>query len=435
MSDDAANGAAADGTAAGAADGAAQAAGGTAAETADDGTADAAGGHAGPAPGTVFSLGWLMAQLFSAPEDDGGTAGGSGPGPAAAAVLPGHLPTVAELGQGERMTLAFAELEDLLGARQGLVAALETTWAAIGHAGYGDAVLTLHKDNISVFAHDQKQLSAYQLGAALSDMCWLPDKPPSSQSQSARQESAQFLQEFERHRLATVQTWLAEAGSELPGSSGGIVSRSLQNWQNWADVNASSLDSGWAAARPAVVDALRAQARAWHAALSGRTDTSGQTSVGAWVEAGESILRTTRMLGLRTLRRFWPVVAVILAATGGLLYLAIANTQGTASVWASVVTVAGAFGISGASLRAAAKKAAGSIEKDVTAAAVLDAQAWAVTWLPTLPQGLLQQTVRQIRLRRRGVAAPQAKKGLDQAIVSALGERPDHQPRPRLGAE
>jgi hypothetical protein len=38
----------------------------------------------------------------------------------------------------------------------------------------------------------------------------------------------------------------------------------------------------------------------------------------------------------------------------------------------------------------------------------LDARAWGITWLPTLPQSRLQQ----YRLASRGVAAPQVKKGL-----------------------
>jgi hypothetical protein len=111
---------------------------------------------------------------------------------------------------------------------------------------------------------------------------------------------------------------------------------------------------------------------------------------------------------LSILRRFWPIVLLIAAATGGLLYLAAANSSGTAKVWTSLVTVAAALGVTGASLRAAAFKAADGIEQSIRDAATLDARAWGVTWLPTLPQSRLQQ----YRLASRGVAAPQAKKGL-----------------------
>jgi len=85
---------------------------------------------------------------------------------------------------------------------------------------------------------------------------------------------------------------------------------------------------------------------------------------------------------------------------------------------ASLVTVAGSFGVSGAGLRAAAKKSVSGIEADLERAAILDAQAWAVTWLPTLPPSAsrLQESVQRYQLRRRGVAAPHAPKGLEKAV-------------------
>jgi hypothetical protein len=365
-----------------------------------------------PAPGSVFSLGWLMAQLFGAPQNESEAS--------SSRQSPPRLPTVTELSEDEQMKLAFAELDDLLGARKGLSESVKAAWAAPEHHGYPDAVRALHVANLGQFAEDLKQISAYQLGVALRDMCSLPDQPPGHTP--PKQERAQFLQNFDRRRLATVQTWLAQADGALPAKSAATVSRSVQHWQDWADVwastNASHLDNAWKEERPYVVDALRAQGRSWHALLAGQTDTSGQTSVEAWVEAGESILRSVRMLGVRILRRFWPVVAVILAITGALLYLVSANTQGATTVWASLVTVAGSFGVSGASLRAAAKKSVSGIEADLERAAILDAQAWAVTWLPTLPAsaGRLQQSMQQARLRRRGVAAPQARKGLEAAV-------------------
>jgi hypothetical protein len=120
------------------------------------------------------------------------------------------------------------------------------------------------------------------------------------------------------------------------------------------------------------------------------------------------MLRTTRLLMVTIIRRFWPVVLVIAAATGGLLYVVTANSSGTAKVWTSLVTVAAALGISGAGVRAAALKAVGGIEQEIRDAATLEARAWGVTWLPTLPQSRVQR----YRLASRGVAAPQVKKGL-----------------------
>jgi hypothetical protein len=384
-----------------------------------------------PAPGSVFSLGWLMSELFgplrpqaaarpaaaqpaapslaepatTEPTVAGWTAAGSA---AAGDGAPTGLPTVDELSGDEQTDLALRELGGLLKACVPALTSsdIQGAWDRGEGTAFAVAVQDLHQKILWQLTGDEQQLSAYQLGCALSDMCRLPEDEP----------AGFFLQEFDRSGLATLQTWLAKASGVLPAQSAATVSRSLQNWQDWADINASRLATGWPGDRAVVAAALQTQGQAWHALLVGETDISGQTSVDAWVEAGESILRGTWMLTLRILRRFWPVVVIILAATGGLLYVVSANTQGTSAVWASLVTVAGAFGLSGASLRAAAKKAVSGLEQDLSNAAEMDARAWGVTWLPTLPQGFMQRH----ELRRRGVDAPHVKKGLEPPAPPAL---------------
>ena len=323
------------------------------------------GGQA-PASGSMFSLGWLMAQLFGPLQHRqvGNTST--------------HLPTVSELDVDNYMNLTFLELGQLLKPYENLSDTdIKNAWNSPGHEGFTAAVLALHLKLLEQLVNDPPQLNAYQLGRALSDTCWLPDEKAGGEF---------VLQEFNRYRLATLQAWLASATGALPEQSAATVSRSLQNWQDWLDVNASQIKDGWATAYRSVVAALRTQASAWHALLSGTTNASGQLSADAWVHAGQSLLRTTRLLMLTILRRFWLIVVIVAAATGGLLYLAITYSSGTAKVWTSLVTVAAALGISGASVRAAATKASGTIEDDIRNAATLDARAWAATWLPTLPQ-------------------------------------------------
>jgi hypothetical protein len=75
---------------------------------------------------------------------------------------------------------------------------------------------------------------------------------------------------------------------------------------------------------------------------------------------------------------------IVLAATGGLLYLAVNNLHGASKFWASFVTVAGAFGVSGTTLRSAGQSAAQGVEQEVWNAATQVARAWEVTWLPSL---------------------------------------------------
>ena len=338
--------------------------------------------------GSMFSLGWLMAELFGSFQQRLGSDTSA------------HLPTLSELDAGSYVEITFLELEKLLALWPGLSDAdVRATWAAADHEGFTAAVQALHLKILHQLVDDHRQLSAYQLGRALSDTCWRPEEKAGPDF---------VLREFGRTRLATLQAWLTEAGSALPTQSAATVSRSLQNWQDWADINAAGLKAGWVTARAQVVAALHTQASAWHALLAGETDLSGQTSVDAWVHAGQSMLRTSRLLMLTIIRRFWAVVLVIAAATGGLLYLAAANSSGTTKVWTSLVTVAAALGVTGAGLRAAATRAVNGIEQDIRDAAILDARAWSVTWLPTLPQSRLQK----YRLASRGVAAPQVKNGL-----------------------
>jgi hypothetical protein len=363
-------------------------------------------GNQVPPAGSMFSLGWLMAQMYDPLLRRRGSNGQA------------HLPTVAELDPDSYADLEFLALEKLLAPFPGLSDAdLKAAWNTDGHQGFRDAVATLHLKLLEQLAGDRQQLSAYQLGRALSDTCWLPDKDKGAEF---------FLREFDRYRLATLQSWLTEASGVLPHLSAATVSRSLQNWQDWADINASQITSGWATAYRSVVSALRNQASAWHALLGGESDISGETSADAWVLAGQSILRTTRLLVLTILRRFWLAVLVVAAATGGLLYLAAANTSGTAKVWTSLVTVAAAFGVSGASLRATALRAASGIEQDIRDTAALDARAWSVTWLPALPQNRRQRR----HLANRGVAAPQVKKGLPSSEPQVPASAPQAPPAP-----
>jgi hypothetical protein len=355
-------------------------------------TADAVQGTVPDKPpvGSVFALGWLMAQIF-------------GPLPRRnEKPPPNHLPTISELDRDHRMDLAFVELEDLLAPYEPHLSSanVKAAWSK-GLTSLQAEVQKLHLGILEQLVRDYPQLSAYQLGRALSDTCWLPDESPDG--------AAVFFGEFVRYRLAILQTWLTEASSTLPAQSAATVSRSLQNWQDWTDINARTITRNWSTARKSVVPALRTQASAWHALLVGESDPTGLATADAWVLAGESLVQTTRRLMGSILRRYWPVVVIVAAATGGLLYLAIDKSAGTAKVWTSLVTVAATVGVSGASLKSAASKAASGIEQDVWHTASLDARAWGITWLPPL-----QQSRRKRRqLAARGMAAPQVKKELE----------------------
>jgi hypothetical protein len=138
-------------------------------------------------------------------------------------------------------------------------------------------------------------------------------------------------------------------------------------------------------------------------------DVSMTPSMGAWVQAGSSIIRAARMMGSAVLRRFWPLVVILLAALGGLLYLVIANLSGISQVWASLVTVFVLVGGGGFGLSSGVSQTFGGVGYEIWAAAKLDASVWMVTWLPALTASTMQR----VQLDGLGVAAPQIRKNLD----------------------
>lgn len=346
---------------------------------------------AGPVPPQVaIGLGWLVADLYA-------SAGAAGAAPSTKGkAAPDHLPTLAQLPPKGRFYVRCAQLQASLDqlAVTGAARDAVTTASNDSPARFQTALAGLHEELLGRFALGAgSELSSYQLGRALHDTCWMPNKGRGPQS---------FLSQFERHRVATLHAWLAEAGAGLPAGTGPVLARSLQNWQDWADVNAETVRAEWDTLHSTVVASLRTQARAWRQVLVGPTDPSSRPGIGAWVHAGESTLRTARAMTLLALRKFWWVAALILAATGGLLYIALTQSAGTAKAWTSLVTVAAGFGLSGASLKAAAQRTGRGLEQSVLQAAEIEARAWSVTWLPTVPQSSAQRR----QLAQRGVDLP-----------------------------
>jgi hypothetical protein len=211
-----------------------------------------------------------------------------------------------------------------------------------------------------------------------------------------------------------VHTLLSGAGKQLPAGAAAIVSRSLDNWADWIDVNSARINSSdgadaWSADADVVLRALRVQGSVWRSVLIADQEVSVQPGMGAWVQAGSSIARAARMISEVIVRRFWPVVLIGLATLGGLLYLVISNLSGTSQVWASLVTVAAVVGSGSWGVGSALSSAFDGVGYEIWSAAKLDASAWNVTWLPALPAG----TVERAKLDRRGVAMPQIRKSLD----------------------
>lgn len=349
-------------------------------------------GNGGTPAGSAFALGWAMAQLY-------------GPLPRKQTEPKKHLATINELAPVERLKVAFGEITALAKSFCDCTAeanAARDAWNESDPDPYHDKVRDLHHTFLEALVPSPDQLAAYQFGRALADTWWQPCRKDAG--------SSDFLEQLNPYRLATLRGWIKEAAGVLPPQSAAIAAQSLQNWQDWADVNSGPLNRSWAARRASVVSALRRQGTAWHALLTAGPGSTTTPIVDAWIQAGESVLRSARVICRRVLTRFWPVVIVALAAIGGLMYLVIANAQGSAKAWSGLVAALSSVGISTAGIKAGAQKVAKGIEQEVWNAATIEARAWEVTWLPTAAEG----PILRYRLYRRNVARPQAKRGLEQ---------------------
>jgi hypothetical protein len=357
-----------------------------------------------PPPGTAFALGWLMAGLF---DDRRRRILDVRQPPFSQAV---QLPLVADLNDADLLKFLVTDLHDLLRPYHDVSDARVQAEAAKRQPGsaepFDKAVLdkevnALHLAILDRLADDQQQLNAYQLGLALSDMCWLPG-PESLDPMTGM---------FRRDQIATMQTWLNGAGTAIPQSTGAIVGQSLGHWADWIDVNAQTLRAAGAgtAQVTTVISALRVQGAVWHSVLTSDPDVSLNPAMGAWVQAGSAMVRAVRMVTGVILRRFWPVVLIAVAALAGLLYLVIANLSGAGQVWGSLVTVIAVVGAAGGGIFGGVSRALGGVGYDIWNAARREAQVWSITWLPAITQGARQRAT----LESRGVAAPNIRKNLE----------------------
>ena len=411
----------------------------------EDGRLPAAMLRAAQPAGAVFALGWVMAQLFDPRRRVSVTAHTPPFNPGT------QLPLVADLAADPKLVFLAAELSELLqwfphlqrplrqviaqtnkkkaaieaenlaiaeaAAQADDVRHAEAATAAVAEAAFSesaflDAVTGLHQAVLDHFADDPERLSAYQLGLSLSDLVWLPLIAAPGEESPASRPSALFGL-FARPHLATVHTLLSGAGTQLPSGAATIVSRSLDNWADWIDVNSGRIGTPgadvWSERADVVLSALRVQGWVWHSVLIADPAVAVQPSMGAWVEAGASIARAARKITEVILRRFWPLLVLALITLGGLLYLVISTLSGAGQVWASLATVAAVVGSSSWGVGSGVSSAFSGVGYDIWSAARLDAAAWGVTWLPAINATMAERS----QLERRGVAMPQIRKSLD----------------------
>lgn len=364
-----------------------------------------------------------MAQLFD-PRRRVSVAAGAPP------FDPGtQLPLVADLSGDPQLVFLAAELSECLSGYPELktplrlvttqtdrkkAASATAAEAAFSETDFLAAVAGLHEAILVDFVDDPERLSAYQLGLALSDLVWIPCiAAPNEQSPASRPSALFGL--FARQHLATVQTLLSVASAQLPPGTAAIVSRSLDHWADWIDVNSGQIKSpganAWGPGAKVVLNALRVQGWVWRSVLTADPAVAVQPSARAWAEAAISIARAARVISGVILRRFWPLAVIALIMLGGLLYLVISNLSGAAQVWTSLATVAGVVGSSTLGLGSGVSLSWSGIRTEILNAAKVDATTWGVTWLPALNATMTER----VKLDQRGVAMPGLRKSLDAA--------------------
>jgi hypothetical protein len=291
-------------------------------------------------------------------------------------------------------------------------------------AVFAEKLKALHQAILDQFVGDDQQINAYQLGLALSDTCWLATPEGGPQS---------FIAMFQRGHVASLKTWLASAGDTIAAGSAGIIGQSLENWQDWIEVNAKGITQAWKAGQGAeIVKALHIQAMVWHSVLVGDPQTSGSPAMSAWIEASSAVVRATRKVTVSVLRRFWWLVLILVVVIVGVLILVIASLHGASRIWTSLIWVGGCVGGAGYGFQSSVGKAVSGVGTGLWDAARADATAWNVTWLPTLPQSRSQRR----SLDRAGVAAPVVRSNLEAVPAPPRPPQlqPQGQPQPQPGA-
>jgi hypothetical protein len=336
-----------------------------------------------PPPGTSFELGWVMAQLFDQRRFQP---------PGTRAFNPSlQLPMISDLDHTVRRRIAVAQLHELISPNFGLSDAGVQASAVADpfHAvDFEHEVRSFHLALLEKQVDNPPVLSAYNLGIALSDLCWI--HTPDGDWPDA------FLKSFARGEVAELQVLLRGATYVLPELAAATVSKSLEKWQDWADVTAPVLERRGAAQHMAVpiLRALRDQGNIWHALLT--TEPLSEDDA------------DPRLTTFAVLRRLRPIL-IVAALTAVVLYVTIADFSGAAKVWTTIATITAALGVTGVNLISAARKAVNAFGWNEQTTAKAEARVWSVTMLPTIPLTARQR----YKLDRRGVHLSLIRANLD----------------------
>jgi hypothetical protein len=331
---------------------------------------DAAAPSPGGAVGLAFGLGWQIVELFM----------GASPNPGQPPSRQSRLPSLSDLTAAQRTELALAQIDSELAKLDGPMRAaglISPDSAAVRDAfgasppdrgGLREKVYDLHLELLKVLqACDPRLGGAYRLGKALAYSCLAASDGPS------------LRREFDSNRLNNLQEWLADLSSVLPAHAARGVAISLDLWQQ------AIPDPGedeWT--MPAsTLAALHRQGKLWRAVLTGEKNARDMLTPDAFIAAGAELLGQTRKLLGHFLWRYLPgvllVVGLLLSALAVVIFVGPVG-----KVFAALLPLAAALGLTSRGLVAALRSTAGKLEQPLWDAELDTAIGGAITLVPEL---------------------------------------------------
>jgi hypothetical protein len=336
-------------------------------------------------------LGWQMAELYSesASAAASAAAGSNSPG------LPGmsglsltellHLRLNQVRAGVIRLSGAFdAAGIDTAPLKARIAAAEDEINSAGSSSGLRPRVLALHVSLFGALTAARPRVGkAYGLGRALADLCLRPQHST----------KADFEDNFQAGRLATVRGWLMDLKSSLPDHAAEAIASSLQLWTRWVD-KTDDADPIWIKAaswqdpvHPATTTSiatatLYTQGARWRAVLTGERAATDTLSAEDIVTAGDALLQRLLALFSQFFRRYWRIAVVGTLAVAVVVALVVWLSGGLAAGLTGIAAVAGAFGLTWQGARTTLGSAISKAEEPLWGAQLDLAVASALTKLP-----------------------------------------------------
>jgi hypothetical protein len=303
-----------------------------------------------------FRLGWRFAQLYHDPHRASEDASDSTARP------PVHLPGVSELSASERTALLLGEIThdvdslsdtySMPAVKTSMTTMSGVMTGTIDRAGKQTQILATYTLlRLSLGAADAHSGTALDLGRMLADTVLLATEP------------ADYVREFGQYRLANSYGWLEDLHTSFPTHAADTVKGSMQVWQAWIHDHNGTAPAGQA---EHLKRALDLQGERWRRILSGEILADDLLSADDYRAAAADLFSRLRGLAGSFARRFWPVIGIISAATGAIIWAIVTfAAAGVTTIVALIATAAGSLGVSwktiGATLGKVASKAEGPL--------------------------------------------------------------------------